>query len=67
MAISLRNLYKKAGQSEGPSAGGILIGEEFDDTINPLNFGIGIHDNRRGGQQNYGGHRVVEYPNVVEY
>lgn len=62
LAQSLRDLYKASGEAAGPDAGGILLGEEFDSTIRPLNFGIGFNDNHRSGQQAYGGSTTNEYP-----
>ena len=59
LATSLRDLNKVFGSADGPSAGGMLFGEYPDDTIKPLNFAIGMNDNRFGGQQAYGS--VVEY------
>lgn len=66
LASSLRDLYKSAGPAAGPNAGGMLIGEEFDDTINPLNFSVGMNDNRFAGQQAYGGSNAQERPDVIE-
>lgn len=55
LADSLRAQYQAKDISGIPSAGGLIAGEEFDDSIAPLSFAKGMHDNVRAGQQNYGG------------
>jgi hypothetical protein len=62
LAQSLRDMYKASGEAVGPDAGGILVGDEYDTTIKPLSFGMGFNDNRRGGQQEFGGRTAPEYP-----
>lgn len=55
LAGTLRAQYQRSQTYGPPDAGGILAGEEFDSTIKPLSFSKGMHDNRRAGQQEYGG------------
>jgi len=56
LAKSLRDQYKLEKEVGGaPDVGGIIYGEEFDPTIAPLSWSKGMHDNYRGGQQDYGG------------
>lgn len=55
LAGTLRSQYDRSQTLGGPDAGGMIQGEEFDSTIKPLSFSKGMHDNRRAGQQEYGG------------
>lgn len=55
LATTLRNQYNRSQTYGPPDAGGINAGEEFDPSIKPLSFSKGMHDNRRAGQQEYGG------------
>jgi hypothetical protein len=51
LAASLRDLYKSTSDGGIPSSGGSLYDDEFDTTVKPLNFSIGMNDNRLAGQQ----------------
>ena len=55
LAGTLRSQYDRSQIYGPPDAGGILAGEELDPSIKALSFGKGMHDNRRAGQQEYGG------------
>jgi len=58
LAIQLRYMHKNAmglNPGTGAFAGGTLWDDNFDQTIKPLSFAKGMHDNRRSGQQNFGG------------
>lgn len=55
LAATLRSQYDRSQTLGAPDVGGILNGEEFDTTIKPLSFGKKMHDNKRAGQQEYGG------------
>jgi hypothetical protein len=59
LASSLRDQYKALNSAYSPvDVGGIIFDEEFDSDIKPLNFGIGVFDNFRAGQQDYSGRRT---------
>jgi hypothetical protein len=66
LAEDLRDQYKATNEAGGPDAGGILFGEHFDPSIQPLLFGIGMHDNYEAGQQDYGGTQPAPVPEVVD-
>lgn len=55
LAASLRDTYKNMNIAGGPDVGGILYGETLDSGIKPLIWSVGMGDNRRAGQQDYGG------------
>lgn len=59
LALSLRDQYKAMTSVVGdPSVGGILYGENYDNSIKPLVWAKGMHDNPRGPVQDRGG----QYP-----
>jgi hypothetical protein len=51
----IRTLGLRTDVGAGPDVGGIMIGEVYDDSIRPLVFSVGMHDNFRAGQQDFGG------------
>ena len=51
----LRTLGTRSDVVAGPDTGGILVGEVYDDSIRPLVFSVGMHDNYAAGQQDFGG------------
>lgn len=55
LAENLRTQYKAIEIGGGPDVGGIMIGEVYDDSIAPLTWAKGMHDNWLAGQQDYGG------------
>lgn len=56
LASSLRDSYKAlAGASGVPTASGTIFDDYYDSSIKPLSFSKGMNDNRRAGQQEYGG------------
>lgn len=55
LADSLRAQHTAQEISGIPSAGGMIAGEEFDPSVEPLVWAKGMHDNVQAGQQNYGG------------
>lgn len=55
LADSLRAQYTANEVGGIPSAGGMLAGEFYDPTVEPLSFAKGQHDNPAAGQQEYGG------------
>lgn len=55
LAMSLREQHKTfTGAAGSPTANGTVFDVEQDDTIRPLAFGKGMHDNIRGGIQDRG-------------
>jgi len=66
LAEDLRDQYKATNEAGGPDAGGILFGEYFDSSIQPLLFSIGMHDNREAGRQDYGGTQPEPLPEVSD-
>jgi hypothetical protein len=63
LADSLRAQYQAQDIGGIPSAGGMLAGEEYDSTIEPLVWAKGQHDNPQAGQQEYGGFNTYHgYP-----
>lgn len=67
LATSLRDQHKsRYGAAGGPMAGGTLFDDYFDSTIKPLSFGKGMHDNIRGGMQDFGGEYVYPLPEYPE-
>lgn len=68
LAQSLRDLYKSASVAGGPSAGGMFLGEEFDDSIKPLSYAMGMNDNRGAGAQEFGGRAPDDaHPEIEGY
>lgn len=63
LATDLREQYKASQVGVGPDVGGILIGETYDETIKPLTWAKGMHDNLEAGQQDFGG----EQPSLYTY
>lgn len=58
LAGVLRDEYAAEGAAEGsPTIENLLAGFEWDASIEPLEFGMHIHDNPAAGRQNYGGTR----------
>jgi len=64
LAEDMRDQYKAAVGGDGPDVGGILWGETFDSSINPLMFATGMHDNYEAGQQDFGGTKPMPEPEV---
>lgn len=63
LATSLREQHTQQEISGGPSAGGMLAGEEFDGSIQPLTWAKGMHDNSAAGVQDFGGYNEYRgYP-----
>jgi hypothetical protein len=57
LASSLRDQYRQYDIGAGPVVEGVLYAEYLDPTIQPTMFGIGMNDNVRAGNQEYGGRR----------
>jgi hypothetical protein len=56
MAAQLKAEYRAEGDVGGlTNLDNILLGTTYDPTIEPLSFSMGLDDNPRAGQQNYGG------------
>ena len=55
LALSLRDQYRAGSVAGSPDVGGIMVGEELDETIKPLIWAVGMNDNDRAGQQDFGG------------
>lgn len=64
LAQSLRDTYKSSNIAGGPDVGGILYGEELDVGIKPLIWAVGMNDNIRAGQQDFGG--TLNNPEIPE-
>lgn len=63
LADSLRAQYQAQDIGGIPSAGGMIAGEEFDPSVEPLVWSKGMHDNPAAGRQDYGGTApYVGYP-----
>lgn len=60
LAESLRDMFKNEFQNidGAPDVGGIMWPTEYDPSIAPTSFWKGMTDNRRAGQQDYGGQIV---------
>lgn len=56
VAEKIRTLSRRTDVVGAPDVGGILVGEVYDDTIRPLVWAVGMHDNYLAGQQDYGGY-----------
>lgn len=66
LAMSLRDQYKARGATGLPAASGTLFNESFDSSIKALSFGKGMHDNIRGGRQDYAGFPPTPPPDFPE-
>jgi hypothetical protein len=55
VAEKIRTLARRTDVVGAPDVGGILVGEVYDDTIRPLVWAVGMHDNYLAGQQDFGG------------
>lgn len=55
MATGLRAEYKAAQVGWAINIDNLLVGSEMDQSIRPLRFGVGLHDNDEAGSQDYGG------------
>lgn len=58
LAVRLRALYKQGQVGGEIDIANLMAGTTVDESIDPLNFGIGLHDNPEAGLQAYGGHRI---------
>lgn len=54
-AVALRDEYKAAQIGGEINIDNVLIGHGHDDSIRPLRFSVGLHDNPGVGLQDYGG------------
>ena len=54
-ARALREEYKAAQIGAQVDIENVLIGSSHDDTIRPLRFSVGLHDNAEAGSQDFGG------------
>lgn len=59
LAKQLRAQYQLEQVTGAPNSFGNNFSQEFDASIEPLSFGIGLLDNSEVGTQNYGGTRVI--------
>ena len=59
LAKQLRAQFYLEQVSGAPQSFGNNFGEEFDASIKPLSFGVGLFDNAEAGTQDFGGSRVV--------
>ena len=61
LAASLRDMFKNEWQiiDGAPDVGGIMWPQEWDPSIRPTSFWKGMTDNRRAGQQDYGGGQIT--------
>ena len=59
LAKQLRAQYLLEQVTGAPESFGNNFGEEFDASIKPLSFGVGLLDNSEIGTQDYGGTRVI--------
>ena len=55
LAESLRDEYKAGGVGAVVDMSNVMIGMRPDPSIQPLVFGLRLHDNPMAGQQDYGG------------
>lgn len=65
LAKQLRAQYDLEQVSGAPQSFGNNFNEEFDASIKPLSFGVGLFDNAEAGAQEFGGSRVI--PNSEEF
>lgn len=61
LAKRLRTLHKSAQIGELDITN-LLWGAQHDHSIDPLEFGVSMHDNPAAGRQDYGSHRGYSYP-----
>jgi hypothetical protein len=61
LASSLREQYKALYSMEAPDLSSVMA-QDPDFTILPLSFGVGFHDNRWAGAQNYGSEHGLVSP-----
>lgn len=66
LANDLREQYKAHEIGGGPDVGGIMYGDVYDQSIKPLTWAKGMHDNIEAGQQDYGGVEQVQYSTYPE-
>jgi hypothetical protein len=64
LASSLRDQYKQYDIGAGVMLQGVLYSDQIDPLIKPTVFSIGMNDNKRAGQQEYGGVYPVEIPEI---
>jgi hypothetical protein len=64
LASSLRDQHKQYDIGAGVMLQGVLYSDQMDPLIKPTIFAIGMNDNRRAGQQEYGGVYPVEIPEI---
>lgn len=62
LATSLRDQYKAQYANNGPDISSVMLDLSQDNTIKPLNFGIGFMDNYLAGQENYGNYSPSSRP-----
>jgi hypothetical protein len=55
VAEKIRTLSRRTDVTAAPDVGGILVSEVYDWSIRPLVWAVGMHDNYRAGQQDFGG------------
>ena len=61
LASQLREMFKTSNIPGAPDVGGVMVGEVYDQSIKPLTFAKGMHDNIEAGQQDYGGTEEAQY------
>ena len=68
-AARLRQLHKDHQVGAEIDIANLLWGSSIDYGIAPLNFGMGLHDNREAGRQEYGGDRRTYrgYEDMIGY
>ena len=64
LASSLRDQYKQYDIGAGVMLQGVLYSDQIDPLIKPTIFAIGMNDNQRAGQQEYGGVYPIEIPEI---
>jgi hypothetical protein len=55
LASSLRDQYKQYDIGAGPVLSGVMYSDTLDPGIRPTMFGVGMNDNVRAGNQDFGG------------
>lgn len=65
LAMSLRDQYKQYDIGSGPDVGGIMYDPAPDPRIKPTMFAIGMNDNRRAGQQDFGDEITNQIPEIT--
>lgn len=59
LAASLREQHKRlAAAGAAPDAGGMLLGDQRDESLRNFSFGTQMHDNLEAGQQDHGSRSV---------